>query len=282
MTALRLAFSLGFGTLRTRPTLSILAVCLLALGTVALGGLFGSIYLLRGLENEFISGLNLEIELTAGLPEFQRTDIMSRAEQWPGAEFVQFVPPELTLEEIQKETGEDLRQLFGMNPFPPMIRVRFNATSQTTLDSLVFAARRWSGVNAVAYPKKLWSEINGLLDRLTGQLGYAAALLSLVSMVLVGLCLRAQVRNRTESWDFLSLFGMSTATFNLALFAQELIVGFIGGLLACLILLFLTAGYSWLFLRPLALPFWFYACIWMMAMVLAILAGLFSPRRMTV
>jgi cell division protein FtsX len=279
MRTLHLAFKLGLGTLRSRPTLTILAVGLLALGTVVLGGLFGAIYLLRGLEGELMSGLSVEIELVAGLSEHDRTEIITHAEQWPGAEFVQYVPAEKLLDEIQHETGEDLRALFGSNPFPPIIRVQFGFADQSVLDSLTEAARQWEGVSTVAYPKKLWGEISRLMDRLTGNLGIAAFVFALIAVGLVGLCLRAQVRNRMESWEFLSLFGMSQATLNLALLSHELIVGITGGILACGILLLSTVGLSWLLLHTISFPIWFYLSICLLSIALSVLAGLFSPRR---
>jgi cell division protein FtsX len=274
----RLAFQLGIGTLRSRPTLTVLAVGLLALGTAVMGGLVGTLYLLHSLQGEFVSALSLEIELT-GDSEQIRAAVMSQAEAWPGAESVQYVPPELTLREIERETGEDLQTLFGTNPFPSLVRVRFRAASVRFLDSLAAIAQRWPEVSAVVYPRRLWSDLQTLADRLRGGLGLSAALFTLVVVGLVGLCLRAQVRNRAATWEFLMLSGASRNLLGLTLLIQEIAVGLAGGLAACGILILLSMVYRWLFLRNVTFPLWFFAVVGLLALLLSVMAGLLSPRR---
>jgi cell division protein FtsX len=278
MNALRLAFQLAMGTLRSRPTLTILAVLLLAFGTAIMGGLLGSIYLLRSLQNEFVSALSVELELTSDTDTF-RSSVMSRCEAWPSAEFVQYVPPEAALHEVQRETGEDLLALFGANPFPALVRVRFGEVNLKTLDSLTAAARRWPEVAEVSYPRRLWSDLQRIADRFQGSLGLIAAAITLLVLILVGLCLRAQIRNRSAQWEFLLLCGMHPREIFLSRIVQEVLIGLLSGLTAGGILYGLTMGYSWLMFRGIALPFWFYGAEVFLAVMLSLLAGFLSPRR---
>jgi cell division transport system permease protein len=278
MSTLPLSFSLGLGTLRSRPTLTILAALMLALGTAILAVLFGAVFLLQSLQTSFATALTLELELIHDA-ESSRAAVMTRAEAWPGIESVQYVPPEVTLREIEKETGEDLERLFGANPFPPMVRVRFTRLSLQSLDSLAASARVWPEVADVAYPRAAWSSVDRLSAHVQGGFGKGAAALTLVILVLVGLCLRAQVRNRADTWDLLLLMGSSPRTIRLALFVQQLVVGVLGGLLACGLLAALGVFLRWLTLRPVEIPLWFYFCTLLAAMLLSILAGQLSPRR---
>jgi len=278
MSTLPLSFSLGFGTLRSRPTLTVLAALLLALGTSILGVLFGAVFLLGSLQAQFATVLTLELELIHDA-EATRAAVMSRAEAWPAVESVQYVPPDVTLREIEKETGEDLQKLFGANPFPPMVRVRFGRLSLQTLDSLAASACRWPEVADVAYPRAAWSSVDKLSARLQGGFGTGAAVLTLLILVLVGLCLRAQVRNRADTWELLLLIGSSPRTIRLALFVQQLAVGLLGGLLACGLLTGLGLFLRWLSLRPVEVPLWFHFCALLAAMLFSILAGQLSPRR---
>jgi cell division protein FtsX len=255
-----------------------LAVLLLALGTAIMGGLLGTVYLLRSLQTEFVSALSVELELISD-SEDARTRVMSRAEKWPTAEFVQYVPPEVTLREIQRETPEDLTALFGTNPFPAIVRVRFGGINLKVLDSLTADARRWPDVAEVSYPRRLWDDLENLASRFQGGLGVVAAALTILVVGLVGLCLRAQVRNRSGQWEFLLLSGIHPWMVSLSLLIQQILVGILGGFAACGVLYGLTAGYSWLFFRTIVLPVWFYAGMVLLASVLAIIAGLLSPRR---
>jgi cell division transport system permease protein len=278
MSTFSLSCSLGLGTLRSRPTLTVLAVLLLALGTAILSVLLGVVFLAQSLQSQFATALTLELELIHDA-EATRATVMSRAEAWPAVESVQYVPPDVTLREIERETGEDLQTLFGANPFPPMVRVRFGRLNLQTLDSLAASARRWPEVADVAYPRAAWSSVDRLSARLQGGFGTGAAALTLVILVLVGLCLRAQVRNRADTWELLLLMGSSARTIRLALFVQQLVVGLLGGLLACGLLTGLGLFLRWLTLRPVEIPLWFYVSTILVAILLSILAGQMSPRR---
>jgi cell division transport system permease protein len=279
MSEFRLAFKLGLGTLRSRPTLTFLAIVLLAMGSSLMGGLTGTVYLLRGLQAEFLSALTIEVEL-AGDADSLRTAISERIEEWPGAEFVQYVSPTATMREVERELGEDLDELFGGNPFPPLLRVRFGQTDLATLDSLTKAASAWPGVVNVVYPRQLWNRLNELLRNFSGSSAWLAGLLTILAIFLVGLCLRAQVRYRAPTWELVGLFGMSERTLGLTLLVQETLVGFIGGLLACGALWLLTVVLSWLLFYEVAFPGWFYFLVWLSSIALAILAGILSPRRL--
>jgi cell division protein FtsX len=274
----RLALQLGLGTLRSRPTLTLLAVGLLAIGTTLMGGLSGTVYLLRGIQAEFLSALTVEIELADDSDEL-RTGISEKAEAWPGAEFVQYVSPAVTLHEVETELGEKVSDLFGTNPFPPIIRVRFGQVSLTTLDSLTHSAQSWPGVAGVVYPKQLWNRLNQIMDNIQGTTGWIAVLFALAAIALVGLCIRAQVRYRAPTWELMSLLGMSNSTLGISLLIHEAIIGILGGLLTCLLLYVLTIFAGWLLLHEVGFPLWFYLTVSFSAIALSILAGIFSPRR---
>jgi cell division protein FtsX len=278
MSTFPLSFSLGLGTLRSRPTLTVLAALLIALGTTILGVFFGAVFLLQSLQGQFATALTLEIELIRDT-EGARQEVMSRVDTWPTVEFVEYVPPDVTLDEIERETGEDLQKLFGTNPFPAMIRVRFGRLHLESLDSLADLARGWPEVADVAYPRAAWSSVDRLAERLQGGFGRGGAALTLAILILVGLCLRAQVRNRADTWEFLPLMGSAARTIRVALFVQQLAVGILGGVLACVLLASLGLFLRWLTLRPVGIPLWFYAGTLLAGVVLSILAGQISPRR---
>ncbi|MBI5060597.1 hypothetical protein HZB60_12560 [candidate division KSB1 bacterium] len=278
MSEFRLALKLGWGTLRSRPTLTLLAIALLSLSTAMLGGIAGTAFLLERLQSEFLRALTVEIELADGSRTAQ-DHVMRGVESWPGLEFVQYVPPDITLAEMQRETGDDLLALFGYNPFPPIVRVRFGAATLDLLDSLTTSAKSWPDVRGVFYPRRLWSDLGRMVQRLRGEFGPLLGVLSLVALGLVGLCLRAQIRYRAATWEFLQLIGLSDRTFGLILLVQELAIGVAAGSSAIFLLKVLTWFYTWLFLRSVGFPVWFYLLCLITAVSLSLIAGLVSPRR---
>lgn len=278
MSTTLLSIKLGIGTLRSRPTLTALAALMLALGTVIIGVLFGLVFILQNLQTQLATALTLELELVRET-EATRAAVMSKAEAWPGIESVQYVPPDVTLKEIEKETGEDLLKLFGANPFPAIVRVRFGKVDLKTLDSLATTAKSWPDVANVAYPRTAWLSMDKLAARLQGKFGWGSAGLAVIILILVGLCLRAQIRNRADTWDFLLLMGASPQTIRMSLLVQQLVIGIVGGLIACGMLAGIALFLHWLLLRPIEIPLWFYVCIVLAALLLAVLAGLLSPRR---
>jgi cell division protein FtsX len=275
---LRLASQLGWGTLRSRMALTVLAIVLLSLGSAVCTGLWSTVYLLHGLQRDFLSALSVELELVSD-SEAARSAVMTRADHWPSVEFVQYISPDQTLRDVQKETGEDLQTLFGGNPFPSIVRVRFGHTTLPAVDSLTNAAKRWPEVAQVVYPRGLWNDMDRFIARFQGGLGMAAGAFVFIAIGLVGLCLRAQVRNRALTWEFLHLSGASGSTLRLSVFVQGALTGVIAGIIACGILYGWLTAYGWLFLRDVALPLEFYGLTWLSAIALGIIAGLFSVRR---
>lgn len=273
-----LALRLGWSTLRSRPTLTVLAILLLGLGTGLLGGVLATSRSLENLRSGFLSALTLEVELVDE-SEATRQQVMTLVENWPGVEQVRAVSKAELMSELQQETSEDLERLFGTNPFPSILRVKFSQTELSVLDSLEQTLQGKPGVAAIVFPRELWKSTSNLLARLHGDIGLFAAVIVLLAIGLVGLCLRAQVRNRAGTWELLSFMGMSDHSFGQALLIQELAIGTAGGLLACLLVASLSSLYSWLFLRDISFESWIFVTIFLTAIALALIAGLLTPRR---
>jgi cell division protein FtsX len=277
MMQMRFAIRTGISTLRSRPALTVLAVLLLGFGVAVLGSVAGSLYLLRSLRSEFQAAMSVELELT-GDSESVRAAVMQRAEDWPNAEFVQYVSPEMSLREVERETGEHLNDLFTVNPFPPMVRVRFGKTTIRTVDSLAAIAGHWPEVTQAVYPKRLWADLERFEERSRSVIAGAVLLFGLVIVGLVGLCLRAQISYREKEFDFLRLTGASRWTLRWARLFHQVVVGIVGGLLGTLLLWGMCNVSTYLLLRDLTLPIQFYGATALASVVVALIAGLLFVR----
>ena len=204
---------------------------------------------------------------------------MQKVEQWPGVESILYLSPEQVLREIENETGDSLLAVLGTNPFPPIIRVQFASPDSVQVDSVVNAARRWAEVSAVSYPRQVWADLDQLVRRIDRWLYILAVPLLIVTLLLTALCLRAQVRYRAATWEFLALLGMSRGAFRTALFTQQFIVGIFAGLASCCVLYIAAYGIEWLLLREFFLPVQTLAVVLLSAVLLASVSGILSKSR---
>lgn len=277
----RLGFSarLGFGVLRSRPTLTLLAVLLLTLGVSVLSVIGAARYFLHTAQGELLAAPILELELASSDPRVY-AEIMSRVEEWPGVTGVSYLSAEQVLSEIQAVAGDSLSAILGSNPFPPLLRVRCAETRVTILDSLTAVARQWPEVSAVVFPRQAWDELAKLASKLDRWLWLAALPLLVITLALAALCLRAQVRNRAATWEFLSLLGMPQSLLSIALLIQQITIGMLAGLFTMGVVWGAIRAFQWLLLRDLALPPIFLPTVVLSPIFLALLAGLASrPAR---
>ncbi len=277
----RFGFSLrlGLGLLRSRPTLTLLAVLLLTLGVSVLSVIGAARYLLHTAQVEVLAAPTLELELASSDPRIY-AEIMSRVEEWPSVTGVSYLSPEQVLSEIQVVAGDSVGAMLGSNPFPPLLRVRCSETNKTKLDSLISVARQWPEVTAVVFPRQVWDDLAKLASKLDRWLWLAALPLLMLTLVLAALCLRAQVRNRATTWEFLSLLGLSRSSISMALLTQQIIIGILAGLFTASVVWGATYAFQWLLLRDLALPPLFLLAAISSPILLALLAGLASrPMR---
>lgn len=247
MTSPYLILRIGFGLLRSRPTLAVLAVLLLALSSAMISGLSGTAYLLRSVERGLMESLEMELELVDE-SEATRAGVLSRLQKWPGVQRVRYVSPEEILTEIEATTGEKLRDLFGTNPFPGVMRVRISSTERDQLDSRAAEARNWPQVSAVAYPRNLWQDLERLQRTVRRYSLRIALATALTALLLTGLCFRAQIRSRADEWRLLQHFGMSRRALIVSQVVQAGVTGVIGGALANVLVASVASVYQYLLL----------------------------------
>lgn len=251
----------GWKTLWLRPGLSLLAGLLLAFALWLCAALLGTLLLLEDLRRDLLANLATDIELCHDVTDERKTHVADLAKKWPGVAEVHYISPDSALRVYSAEVGEDLDDLFGGNPFPPVLRVRFEGISHLWMDSLAAKACQWEGVIGVVYPREIWQRIDQLAGRIRGSFGFGALGLFLVSLMMVTLALRAQFMARRKEWRLLTLLGMGPSGLRLIAQVHAALIGAVSGALAVggvWVLLFL---YHLAFLEKLALPVWFYAVI---------------------
>lgn len=251
----------GWRTLWLRPGLSLLAVLLLAFALWLCAALLGTLLLLENLRRDLLANLATDIELSLDVTDEQKAHIASLVKQWPGTAEVNYISPDSALQLYSAEVGEDLQDLFDENPFPPVLRVRFQDISHLWMDSLSAEASQWDGVVGVIYPREIWQRFDKISGKIRGGLGFGAVGFFVVSLWMVALALRAQFMARRKEWRLLTLLGMTPAGLRRTAQVHSALIGIVAGMVAVVGMWVLLFLYGFAFLEKLALPVWFYVAI---------------------
>jgi len=272
-------FRQGWQTLHARPGLSVLAVLMLAFVLWLCAALLGTLFLLHSLQRTFIQDLAADIELQQDVTDMQMARIADRAKHWSGVAEVSFVSPDSALRLHSTEVGEDLEAIFGGNPFPPVLRLRFEGVSLSGVDSLALEAATWEGVAGVVYPREIWQRLDELALKIQDRIGLVTLGLLLISLFMVALVMRAQFAGRSREWRLLRLLGMERRSLHFVTGVQAALLGLGAGIIAALGVGVLVSVYHFVFLETINLPAWFYAATIFVGVVLMIPVGLISARR---
>ncbi len=272
----------GWRTLWLRPGLSLLAGLLLAFALWLCAALLGTLLLLKDLRRDLLASLATDIELCQDVTDEEKTHIASLLKKWPGAAEVAYISPDSALQLYSAEVGENLHDLFGGNPFPPVLRVRFEGVSHSWMDSLAVQAGQWKGVVGVVYPREIWLRFDRIAGRIRGSLGFGALGFFLVSLWMVALALRAQFMARRKEWRLLTLLGMASGGLRRIAQVHSVLVGAVAGVLAVVGVWMLLFLYHLAFLEKLSLPAWFYMTIILAGVVFMVPIGPLIGRAVNV
>lgn len=272
----RLLASLALRTLVSRPTLTLLALILLTLSATLVATIAGSLHFLGSLRGSLLSDLSVEIEL---LSDSTKQDVLARLNALSDVQASSYLAPSEVLAEVERETGETVRDLLQENPFPPLVRVKLRAPTIVQLDRFVTDAKTWPGVLDASYPKGLWERLDQLAASVRGNFGIVAGLIALLAWALVGLSLRAMLRYRQAKWELLLQLGLHPRDFTWIKLILEAVLGLVAGGLAALALLGLSILAGWVLLQPIAIPLWLFGATAGGAVALALLTGVWIPAR---
>jgi cell division protein FtsX len=260
-------------TLLARPGLSVLAILLWALALWLCAAILGTLLLLHNLRTEILKTLAADIELSHDITDAQRNQIANLARRWRGVAEVSYISSDSALQIYSAEAGEKLEDTFGGNPFPPVLRVRFDKISLREMDSLASAAGGWDGVTDVIYPRDLLRRIEELAGELRSRGVLATVGLLILSLVMVALVLRAQFAGRRKEWRLLTLLGLTDGGLRFVAQIQAGTLGFIASIIAAIGLYVLGYFYSIVFLEAISFPAWFYIAVLLGGIVAMLLVG---------
>lgn len=171
------------------------------------------------------------------------TRLTALVKSTPNVKAVEYISKEQAFKEQSKLNPEAFKVL-GSNPLPDTLRVTPNDPDKISELVAALAPTNAAGVQAPVDPKieevktvKETSKVLGVMNAVKMGVGLLAVLLVGSSILLVGNTIRLSLFARRREVEVMKLVGATDSFIRWPFVLEGLVVGFIGGLLAILVLL---------------------------------------------
>lgn len=209
------------------------ALVLLLLGIVAMLGIAA-----RSVTTSIKENMGFDITMKADIPE---TDINKWKQSWTSSPYVasvKYYSAQDALQKWQDETGEDLVELLGVNPFCPEfeIRVKSQYASTDSIDRIIAPLKGHPQVDEITVHTEMVDAINDNIRSIALVLGIIAAALLLISFVLINNTVRLTVYARRFTIHTMKLVGATAGFIRRPFIARNAINGVVAALIAIALL----------------------------------------------
>ncbi len=221
----------GF-TAQLTSTVSV-ALVLLLIGIIAFLGIAGRSLTDNIKEN---MGFNLVLSDNVTVPEVNKVKQVLTSS--PKISSIRYFSKEDALQQWQKDTGEDLLAMLGVNPFAGEIEVKVKASYADT-DSIAAIVEQWRGVkyvDEIVVNDQMTDSINRNVRSIALVLSIVAAALLFISFALINNTVRLTVYSRRFLIHTMKLVGATGGFIRRPIVAQNMVCGLIAGVVASLIL----------------------------------------------
>ena len=232
MRGLEYAIVESFVSVRRNGLMSFVSITTLAL-TLAVLGAFGLLALwLHGVAGSLPNKLEVAVFLEKNAPDQQVLELRSEIAAMRHVKSAAVIPAEVGWQEFKKSMSGQL-ELSGVegNPLPDMIRVRVDDPRQIvgTAESI----RKMELVDEVNEGRKLVDELVRFADLIKVLGGAAGLILFLVTTFIISNTIRLTVFARRREIRIMQMVGATNWFIRLPLMFEGMILGAIGGALAC-------------------------------------------------
>lgn len=224
----------GISTFSAQITSTIsVALVLLLLGIVAFMGIATN-----SVTNSIKSNMGFDVILK----ETASTQEINQLKQlWTNAIYVsstKYYSPEDALHKWQEETGEDLIELLGANPFSPEfeIKVKHNFANIDSINKITSAIQANPCIAEIKVHSDMIDTINNNIRSIAFILILISAALMLISFVLINNTIRLTIYSRRFLIHTMKLVGATAGFIRRPFIINNILHGFIAAIIAILIL----------------------------------------------
>lgn len=203
---------------------------LILIGMIALVGIFAESETRKIKENIELSAVMID---SASNSEANSLAVVLSGK--PYVKSVKVITKEEALKNWTEDTGEDLMQLFGINPLSPEVSftVRADYASEDNIKKIIKNVSSEPRVESVAAPEaEMISAMNHNLESIAMILGGVALVLLIISFVLINNTVYLTIYSRRFTIHTMQLVGATNGFIRGPIVGNNLLTGVISGILA--------------------------------------------------
>lgn len=201
-----------------------------------LGSIIALIWIGAGNETRRLQEqLELNVILGDSISNAQGLQLAREIEKQPYAANVRFVSKEEAMAIWTRDTGENLEELFGVNPLSPEVSftVRAEYAGKENIALIRHSLEQVKGVESVASPDdEMVDAMNENIARLTIILGIVAGVMLLISFVLINNTVRLAIYSRRFTIHTMQLVGATNGFIRRPVVLSNTLCGLVAGLIA--------------------------------------------------
>lgn len=217
-------------------TIISVTLVLVTVGIIALLGIGA-----RRESRELRESVELNVIMADSISDVYAAELFKELSKMPYVHTIQLITKEEALKNWIKDTGENLENLFGVNPLSPEISftLREKYSSPQSINTISNDLRKISGVEDVAVPDTdMIRSMNRNIEGLTLVLGIVAIALVIISFVLINNTVHLTIYSRRFTIHTMQLVGATNNFIRYPFMLNNMLSGVIAGgaasaILAC-------------------------------------------------
>ena len=210
-----------------------IALVLFLMGLIMLMGLLGNELSVYVKEN-----LSFSIVLKDNIKETEIKKMQTKLDALPYIKSTAYISKEQAAKELEEELGENPETFLGFNPLQASIEVKLHAdyANPDSLPLIEKAIKSYTSVDELLYRKDMMELVHNNLQRLGVILLTLAAVLTLISFVLIGNTIRLLIYSKRFLIHTMQLVGATAGFIRAPFIRYNLVSGLIASLLAIMLL----------------------------------------------
>ena len=204
--------------------------------------LMGLIMLMGLLENKLSvyvkENLSFSIVLKDNIKETEIKKMQTKLDALPYIKSTAYISKEQAAKELEEELGENPETFLGFNPLQASIEVKLHAdyANPDSLPLIEKTIKSYTSVDELLYRKDMMELVHNNLQRLGVILLTLAAVLTLISFVLIGNTIRLLIYSKRFLIHTMQLVGATAGFIRAPFIRYNLVSGLIAALLAIMLL----------------------------------------------
>lgn len=210
-----------------------IALVLFLMGLIMLMGLLGNQLSVYVKEN-----LSFSIVLKDNLKETDIKKMQNKLDALPYIKSTTYISKEQAAKELEEELGENPETFLGFNPLQASIEVKLHAdyANPDSLRHIEQQIKRYTTVDELLYRKDMMEMVHNNVQRLGMILLALAAVLTLISFVLIGNTIRLLIYSKRFLIHTMQLVGATAGFIRAPFIRYNIVSGLIAAFLAIMLL----------------------------------------------